>query len=326
MFKKHSLIKKIAFGAAALALGVTLGACSNKSNTKSGSSDSSSEKTIAFIPPSMVSPFYKGTLDGAKAEAKKLGYKLDALAPQKEDDFEGLLKIVEDTISKKPAAVAICTTDDKTMIAALKKLNAAKIPAIVFNTQSTFKGTDVYSAVGYDQQKAGVNAAKYLGTKYKSRDLYVGILEGLPGVFTENREGGFVKEAKKYSNIHIVSKQPADWDRGKALDVATNMYQANKKINTFYGLSDEMALGAAAAARQTGIKDAITIGIDGNPNTLNAIKKGQATATVYTNPKLMGERTIKDADAAIKGKKKSNPMNEVPTIVVDKSKVNEYIN
>lgn len=325
MFKKHPLLKKVLLVAATLTIGVALGACSNNKSSE-GDSGSSSKKTIAFIPPSMVSPFYKSTIDGAKKEAKKLGYDLDTLAPQKEDDFEGLLKIVEDTISKKPAAVALCTTDDKTMIAALKKLNAAKIPAIVFNTQSTFKGTDVYSAVGYDQKKAGVNAADYLGKTYKDKELYVGILQGLPGVFTENRQDGFVQQAKKYSNIHIVSKQPADWDRGKALDVATNMYQANKKVNTFYGLSDEMALGAAAAARQAGIDDAITIGIDGNPNTLNAIKKGQATATVYTNPKLMGERAIKDANSAIKGKKKSNPMNEVPTVVVDKKTVKDYIN
>lgn len=323
MFKKHRTFRNIALAATALLMGLSLTACGNKSG--SSESDSGSNKKIAFIPPSMVSPFYKSTIDGAKEEAKKLGYSLDTLAPQKEDDFEGLLKIIEDTISKKPAAVALCTTDDKTMIAALKKLNAAKIPAVVFNTQSTFKGTDVYSAVGYDQAKAGKNAADYLGTKYKDKQLYVGILQGLPGVFTENRQGGFVKQAKKYSNIHIVAKQPADWDRGKALDVATNMAQANKKINTFYGLSDEMALGAAAAARQAGLKDAITLGIDGNPNTLDAIKKGQATATVYTNPKLIGQRTIKDADSAIKGKKKDNPKNETPTVVVDKETVDKYL-
>jgi ribose transport system substrate-binding protein len=85
-----------------------------------------------------------------------------------------------------------------------------------------------------------------------------------------------------------------------------------------------MALGAASAAKQAGIKNAITIGIDGNPNTLAAIKKGSVTGSVYTNPKMMGKRAVQDAIKAIKGQKKANVINEIPTVVVDKSNVAKY--
>lgn len=318
---KKSFFKKAMLGLAAVAMVGGLAACGNKS---SSSSSSKSEKTITFLPPAMVSPFYKSTIDGAKAEAKAQGYKLNVLAPQKEDDYEGLLKIVEDSLSKGTNAIAICTTDDKTMAAAVKKANRDKVPVVVFNSISKVKDAKVYSYVGYDQKKAGASVAKWLGTKYSDKKLNVGILEGLPGVFTENREGGFVDAAKQYKNIKIVAKQPANWDRGKALDTATNMYQGNKDINTFYGLSDEMALGAASAAKQAGIKNAITIGIDGNPNTLAAIKKGSVTGSVYTNPKMMGKRAVQDAIKAIKGQKKANVINEIPTVVVDKSNVAKY--
>lgn len=318
------LIKKILTVGLALSMSFGLAACGNSSSTSTSSSQGGDKKTVAFIPPGMVSPFYAQTIEGAKEQAEKEGYDIKVLAPQREDDFDGLLKIVEDVIVQKVDAIAICTTDDKTMAAAIKKANAAKIPVVIFNSLSEIQGADAYAYVGYDQKKAGAQAAEYLGTKLKDKQFNVAILEGLPGVFTENRKGGFVDEAKKYSNIKIVATQPANWEREKGMNVATNLYQANKSINMFYGLSDEMAIGAAQAAKSVNIKDAVTIGIDGNPATLDSIAQGETTATVYTNPKQIGKQTIVDCAKAIKGEKMENKIDEVKTIVVDKDNLGEY--
>lgn len=304
----------------ALVLGM-VGCSSGGDGETSGSEDN----TIAFIPPTMVSSFYEQTISGAKDKAKELGYTVSTTAPQKEDDYEGLLKCVEDAITKGAKAIALCTTDDKTMAIAVEKANAANIPVILFNTLSEVEGTDVYSYVGYDQRKAGASVAEYLGTEYKDTQFKVGILEGLPGVFTENREGGFLDEIDKYSNIEVVAKQAANWEREKGMNVATNMYQANNQINMFYGLSDEMALGAAQACSSLGLKDVVTIGIDGNPNTLDDIKSGVCTASVYTNPYEIGAQTIVDCDKAIKGETIENKLHEIPTTIVDKNNVDEYI-
>lgn len=291
----------------------------------SGEGEGEGDNTIAFIPPTMVSSFYEQTIAGAKDKANELGYTVSTTAPQKEDDYEGLLKCVEDAITKGAKAIALCTTDDKTMAIAVEKANAANIPVVLFNTLSEVEGVNVYSYVGYDQRKAGASVAEYLGTEYKDTKFKVGILEGLPGVFTENREGGFLDEVNKYSNIEVVAKQAANWEREKGMNVATNMYQANNKINMFYGLSDEMALGAAQACSSLGLKDVITIGIDGNPNTLSDIKSGVCTASVYTNPYEIGAQTIVDCDKAIKGESIENKLHEIPTVIVDKNNVDEYI-
>ncbi|WP_175412887.1 sugar ABC transporter substrate-binding protein [Clostridium sp. AWRP] len=305
-----------------LVLSIGLMACGSTSTSNSGTS--SKKKTIAFIPPSLVSPFYTQAVTGAKQEAAKEGFNIKVLAPQTEDDFNGLLKIVEDVITQQVDAIAICTTDDKTMAAVVKKANDAKIPVIVFNSLSPIKGADVYSYVGYDQKQAGAQAADYLGTKLKDKQFNVGVLEGLPGVFTDNRKGGFVNEAKKYSNVKIVATQPADWQREKGMNVATNLYQANKAINMFYGLSDEMAIGAAQAFKSAGVKDGVTIGIDGNPATLDSIAQGETTATIYTDPKQIGKESIIDCSKALKGEKMANKLDKTKTFVVDKSNVSTY--
>ncbi|MBU2702744.1 ribose transport system substrate-binding protein [Sporomusaceae bacterium BoRhaA] len=322
---RNQWIKKavVLLTVAAVGFGVT--GCGGQASDSTQATKAVPNKTIAFIPPTMVSAFYEQTITGAKQKAKELGYEVSVTAPQKEDDYEGLLKNVEDAITKKVAAIAICTTDDKTMAIAVQKANAAKIPVIVFNSQDEVQGTTVYSYVGYNQKKAGESVAEYLGTKYKDRQCNVAILEGLPGVFTANRGGGFEEAAKNYSNIKIVAKQAANWEREKGMNAATNMYQANNVINVFYGLSDEMALGAAQAAKSLGLKDIITIGIDGNPNTLSDIKAGICTASVYTNPFKIGEETIVDCDKAIKGEKLENIMHEIKTLIVDKDNVDQYL-
>ncbi|WP_054735375.1 hypothetical protein [Secundilactobacillus similis] len=67
---KKSFFKKAMLGLAAVAMVGGLAACGNKS---SSSSSSKSEKTITFLPPAMVSPFYKSTIDGAKQKPRPKG-------------------------------------------------------------------------------------------------------------------------------------------------------------------------------------------------------------------------------------------------------------
>lgn len=315
--RNSGLVKKIAALGLAASMAFGFSACSVRGA-------GSGKKTIAFIPPSLQSPFYESAIKGAKAEAAKEGYNIKVLAPQTENDFDGLLKIIEDVITEKVDAIDICCTDNKTIAAAVQKANAAKIPVVIFNSLSKVEGADVYAYVGYDQKKAGAEIADYVGTKYKDKQMNVAVLEGIPGVFTDERKGGFEDEAKKYSNIKIIATQPADWQREKGMNVATNLYQANKSINMFYGLSDEMAIGAAQACKQLNIKDSVCIGIDGNPATMNSISENAMTATCYTAPKQIGQESIVDCGKAIKKQKMDSQIDEVKTTIVDKSNVSQY--
>jgi ribose transport system substrate-binding protein len=249
---------------------------------------------VAFIPPGMVSPFYAGTIEGAKKAATEFGFELLILSPERENDYAGLLKIAEDMITRKVAAIAMCSIDTETTVAAVKKANAAGIPVILFNTLVKIPAGDVYAYVGYDQRAAGRSVAEYILTKYPGKQINAVIIEGLPSSFTTERAGGFmdVLKEKKPANVKVVASQPGDWEREKSMNVASNLLQAYPEINMFYGLSDEMALGAAQACKAKGKTDVIIIGIDGNPNALNAVAVGDITATVNVKPPLIGYKAI----------------------------------
>jgi len=295
-----------------------------KSDSASAASKQKTKLEIAFVPPGMVSPFYAGTISGAKPMAEKLGYKFTVLSPERESDFAGQVKIVEDLVTKKVKGIALCAINADAIAAAVRKANEAKIPVVVFNSLTELPKCSVEAYVGYDQRAGGRKVADYIA-KVKNGKAKVAIIEGLPGYHTTERKGGFMDQIKKkYPNIKVVATQPGDWEREKSMNAATNMLQAHPDIDVFYGLSDEMALGAAQACKAAGKKNILTIGIDGNPNALEAIKKGELTATLYVYPDVIGAKAIEALDKVIKGQKVDKKI-ITDTIVVDKTNVSKYL-
>jgi ribose transport system substrate-binding protein len=290
-----------------------------------GSQAKSGQLELALVPPAMVSPFYAAVISGARPEAERLGYKLTVLSTERDDDAAGQVKIVEDLVQRGVAGIAICAHDDKAIVSAVIKANQAGIPIVIFNSLTDLPGGEVYAYVGYDQRQGGANIADWVN-KVTGGTAKIAILEGLPGFHSTERAGGFNDQLKKYPGLQVVATQPADWAREKGMNVAANMLQANGDITVFYGLNDEMSLGAGQAIKQAGKTGVITVGIDGNPNAMEAVKNGDQTATLYVNPTGIGKGAIEMLDAAIK--KQAAPANKrvpVETIVVDKSMVDQYL-
>lgn len=278
---------------------------------------------VAFVPPGMVSPFYAGVITGAKPTAEKLGYKFVVVAPERESDFAGQAKIVEDMVERKVQGIAMCAINIEAVGAAVKKANAAKIPVVVFNSLIDLPSGDAFAYVGYDQRAGGAKVADYVN-KVKNGKAKVAIIEGLPSTFTTDRKGGFVDEIKKYPGIQVVASQPGDWEREKSMNVAQNILQAHPDVDVFYGLSDEMALGAAQACKAAGKKGVTIIGIDGNPNAIEAVAKGDITATLGVNPDVIGAKAIETLDKAIKGQ--SSPKKVVTdTVIIDKANYTQFV-
>lgn len=283
------------------------------------------EKVIAYIPPGMISPFYAVSIKGAEAVAKKNGYKLRVLSPERETDYAGQVRIVEDMVTEKVDGIAICAINADAVSAAIRKANAANIPVVVFNGLTELPNCKVEAYVGYDQRNGGRKVADFINEKLGGKGN-LAIIQGLPGYHTTEREGGIRDQiSAKYPGIKIVAAQPGDWEREKGMNAAQNMLTANPEINAFVGLSDEMALGAVQAKRAAGREDIIVCGIDGNPNALEAVKAGRLDGTLYVYPHKNGSMAI-DAFHDIFQGKKVDLIWEIPTVVANKDNIDEVLN
>ena len=276
------------------------GGSDDKASSDKGTEGESDKKTIALVPPAMISPYYKSVISGAQEACDKLGYELKTLAPESESDYASQVQIVEDMITQKVDGIILCAINSDAIVAAVKKANEAEIPVIMFNTQNELAGGEVACYVRYDQYEAGGKVCDFAAEQF-GEDLKVAIVEGLPSDHTTERMGGFVdKAAEKYPNIKVVASQAGDWEREKGMNAAANMLQANPDIDVIFALCDEMGLGAVQAVKEAG-SDAKVVSFDGNPNAVASIQAGDLVSTVSIGGPGTGVACVEALDKLFKG-------------------------
>ena len=127
------------------------------------------------------------------------------------------------------------------------------------------------------------------------------IIEGMAGNASgDARRDGFKDKIMTYPGFEIVASQPGDWDRIKALDVATNVMNRNEDLVAIYCANDTMALGAVQAVNNAK-KDIIVVGTDGIDEAVEAVKSGAMAATVAQDPYAMGATAVQTLQKLIKG-------------------------
>lgn len=316
--------KKLGFFALLMSLVLVLGACGK---TGLGNSSGSSSKEVAKKAAKDLklgvsisttnNPYFVSMKDGLDSYAKDKKVSLKVADAQ--DDAARQADDIQNFISQNVDAILINPVDSKAVVTSIKAANSANIPVILIDRGS--EGGDVLTTVASDNVAAGKMAAEFavkeLGEKAKTFEL-----SGVPGASaTVDRGKGFNDIAK--TKLDILSSQSANFDRAKALNTAQNMIQGNKDVQVIFAQNDEMALGAAQAAKSAGLKDVMIIGIDGQPDAHDAIKKGDITATIAQQPAKMGEIAIQAAIDHYQGKKVEKSTVS-PIYLVKKDNVDKY--
>jgi ribose transport system substrate-binding protein len=286
---------------------------------------------VAIVPPGFASPFHVAVRNGAVSAAAKLGWAVDAVAAQDENDFSGQVAVVEQELQKNISAIAINPIDVKAIVTAVKKANEKNIPVFMENTITPVDEGTVVEYIGYDQWAGAAKLARYtcdLFAKNSIRDGKVYILTGIPGFHANRRTQGYEWGLAQYCpQVTVIGTQTAEWDRTKAIEVATTALQQHPDINLFYGNSDEMGIGACIAAKKMGRKinqDVWCVSIDGNPVTLDLIKQGETTATLGVYPNLIGATVIQQMKKVLIDRLMVPFILETPSTVVDVTNVDAY--
>lgn len=276
---------------------------------------------VAILPPGIASPFHSQIAKGAQEQGENLGFRVEVQATESERDFMGQVAIMERFIAKKVDAISINAIDDKTIVAGVRKANQAGVPVFVHNSLTPVAGVKIAEYIGYNQRNGGRACGEYAANLMHEHG-HVYILEGIPGFHQKERTGGFLDAIQRHPGIKIVGRAVADWEREKAIAKATEALLKNPDIDLFFCDSDEMAIGASIAARGLG-KRVHTIGIDGNPVTLDEIAAGNVTATLGVYPDKIGAQIILQMQQLFQGKKIPLYL-ETSAVVVDRRNIEDY--
>lgn len=334
--KHRSALALVAAAAAALAVA----GCSESSNggsasTKAGGSAAgggsapaaAKHYTIGLANQQESVTFPAAIAKGAKAQAAKLGIKIV------DDDSQGdqakQANQVQDLIAQKVDAILLVPLSPGPAQALVDQAAAANIPIATAHGYVGANNTadKPYSKLKFiideNEMGAGDTAGK-MALKALPQGGQVAVITGAPG-FAENtlRVTKFKSElasagSGKYT---VVASQPGNWTKQDGQSACQNILAAHPKVGLIYAISDDMAVGCAAAASSAG-SSAKIIGIGGSQSGIDAIKAGQVYGTVCYKPYDEGVRAVQMMYDVLTGKLTGAPKTTFyPTPGVTKANV-----
>ncbi len=257
----------------------------------------SAQKPVGLVVSTLNNPFFVTLKDGAVAKAKELGVQLIVLDSQNDPAKE--IANVEDLLSRGVAVILINPTDSDAVGNAIRIANRAKVPVVTLDRGAN--AGQVVSHIASDNVAGGKMAGEYI-VKSLGKKSNVVELEGIPGTSAARDRGKGFNEALKGSQITVIARQTADFDRTKGLNVMENILQAQPVVDAVFAHNDEMALGALRAIQASGRK-IMVVGFDATDDAVKAVKDGALSATVAQQPAFIGAKGVETAKAVLDDKK-----------------------
>lgn len=272
---------------------MTLVGCQQKSD--------SSVKKIGFIVSTLNNPFFVDLKSGIEERAKELGYEVVVLDSQNDPAKE--VSNMEDLTVKDVDIVLLNPVDSDSAVASVMIANNYELPVVTVDRAAN--GGEVVTHIASDNAVGGSMAAQYLIDQLGGKGNIVE-LEGTAGSSAARDRGKGFDDKIAESNMDIIVKQIADFDRTQGLTVMENILQSKKDIDAVFAQNDEMALGAQKALEDMGMEDVLIVGFDATDDAVEAVKNGTMAATVAQQPLLIGEAAVNAIDKILKGDKVDN--------------------
>lgn len=304
---------------AAAMVAVLLASCSSRSSNQSSSGVKARGRdyTIGVTLLTEEHPFYRELKAALIDQCKIRGIKPAVLSCGM--DLSTQTTQIENFITRGVDAMVVCPAESAGIAGAIRKANSARIP--VFTADIAAQGGTVVSHIASDNVQGGRLAGEYMGKllsgRYSGRRAAVAIVNHPVVQSVQDRVKGFRQAIAKCPWVEIVDDQAAEGQRDKAVTVTENLLQKHKDLDGIFAINDSTALGALAAIEQSGRKNIVLIGYDGDPEAREKILAGTALkADAVQYPREIGKTTA-DAIADYLEGKKIEPFIPVKVGIID---------
>jgi ribose transport system substrate-binding protein len=256
--------------------------------------------TLGLSLSTLNNPFFVTLKEGAEAAADDAGVTLIVVDAQ--DDPAKEATNVEDLIQQGVNALLVNPTDADAIVPSIQKANEAGIP--VFTIDRGASGGDIVSHIASDNVAGGRMASEYLCVLLDGSGKVVE-LEGIAGTSAARDRGQGFNDymSSDCSDVEIIARQTANFNRAEGLSVFENILQAQPEIDGVFAHNDEMILGAIEAAEAAGRADEIIfVGFDAVDDAVAAVDAGKLAGTIAQQPDLMGRLGVTSAVEHLDGK------------------------
>jgi ribose transport system substrate-binding protein len=259
--------------------------------------------TIAVIPMGTTHEHWKSIHAGAVKAAQELGdVEIVWKGPQKEDDREQQIAVVEDMIARGVDAIVLAPLDKTGLRQVVREAKMAGIPTVCVD--SGLEGDDHVSFVATDNREGGVEGARRLAEAMEEKGKAI-MMRAMVGVeSTGAREQGFLDEIANYPGIELLSdNQYGGVTTESGYQMAENLLNRYRgEVQGIFTPNESTTFGMLRALTDAGMAGKVKfVGFDTSEKLVQALGDGVLDGLVLQNPFRMGEEGVKTAVAAVKG-------------------------
>jgi ribose transport system substrate-binding protein len=259
------------------------------------------------------SDYWHAVQAGAILAGEDYNYDINVLGPNDESNAQEQCNEILDAVSAGSDAIVLSANNPDTVVSTAADVHADGMPLVEID--SSLPDEDAYDAfLGTNNYDAGKALGDFIGEE--NGDAKVALIRGLVGTTVHDDRCNGIADGVEAAGAEVVSIQPADSDRAKAVTVAENLIQANPDLTVIAATSDEMALGAYEAVKSAGKEDEITVyGFDGSIGGLESIMAGEMAGCAAQDPVQEGYGGVELAAKILEGetveKENENPFQVV---------------
>lgn len=274
--------------AAAAVLSIALlGSCGG------GGEPSDQKLSIAVIPMGTTHEHWKSIHAGAEKAAAELDVEIIWKGPQKEDDREQQISVVEDMIARGVDGIVLAPLDRTSLRRPVAEAQQAGVPTVVVD--SGLEGDVHISFVATDNYQGGVLGAKRLSEVMGGKGKAI-LMRAMVGVeSTMDRERGFLDEIKNHPGIEMISdNQYGGITTETSYQLGENLLNRFSQIDGIFCPNESTTFGMLRALTDAGKAGQIHfVGFDTSQKLIDALRQGHLEGLVVQNPFGMGELSVK---------------------------------
>ncbi|HEX4156651.1 MAG TPA: D-ribose ABC transporter substrate-binding protein [Acidobacteriaceae bacterium] len=280
---------------------------------------------IAIIVPSEDNPFFKAEADAAAVRARALGYRVRVNSH--EDDAYRQDNLVDAAIASNAAAIILDNAGTDASISAVRRATRAGIPCFLIDRDIAAQGIAKAQIIADNDQGARIVAQEFARAMGPSGGNYAELLGIESDTNAQVRTRGFHAVLDKEPQLKMVAAQSANWSQSEAFSKTELILQSPQNLRGIIAGNDTMALGAVAAVKSAGRTGIVITGLDGSPDALAAIRRGEMQATALQPALLIARRAVDEADRFLRTGSTGEPERQlIPCDLVTRANVDDFAN
>ena len=281
-------------------------------------SEVSAKPTIGMVLKSVRNEFFiemaKGAQRYAKAHPDTLTLQLEGI--QQEVDVSGQEAIIRTMIAQKVDALIVEPTDSVAMLPVL--MEAIRAGILVINMDNklddralVLEGVNI-PFVGPSNFVGARSVGEYVA-KALPAGSKVGLIEGPPGAINSRARSDGFRAALRAADMVVAGVRSGYWDVAQGKSATIDLPKATPDVKALLCGNDNMAIGAAQALAELGLKGKVLLGgYDNIPGIHSYLSDGSVAATADQYP---GKQAQYALDLALKALAQNTPQADLPGIV-----------